>query len=365
MEATGANASVLVDKFILDRGFMNKSANNPGDEYIDFIDVLAFIWKAKVWVLTGLLLGIACASLVIALKKPPVFISTVPVSLEFSSGLNSGEIVSKFSPLVTSHEIRSVFAEKGLLIDGQVPVKLVLLPSGNKLEVMTRDGEPSGARALFVAETFTKVAREMNRKIEDFRRLAKASAQEPAIETDAQVRFTLLAALQAKEESRFRLRLFELEAKLFKKFGSKPIVFSSDEANILGDSVLKLVGFLGDRLPDSERSEILSERDNIVASINSVQAKYEEPLRILKESMQTLSQDLIRTVNLDADKVTVIVPDELAFKGLVVTGSHERFESKRTLYLALGLLFGGMIGLIGYGLKEFFIANRDRVIAIF
>jgi hypothetical protein len=61
----------------------------------------------------------------------------------------------------------------------------------------------------------------------------------------------------------------------------------------------------------------------------------------------------------------VLVADEGAYKATVAIGSHERYESKRALFVVLGVLLGGLLGLMTYGVVIFVRENSTRVRQIF
>jgi hypothetical protein len=88
-------------------------------------------------------------------------------------------------------------------------------------------------------------------------------------------------------------------------------------------------------------------------------------VRDLTAGLTVLSASLINNVTGEAGLYPVIVVDDVAYRASVAAGTHERYESKRAPFWALGAILGGMMGLMGYGLNLFIGANRERIRQVF
>jgi hypothetical protein len=82
-------------------------------------------------------------------------------------------------------------------------------------------------------------------------------------------------------------------------------------------------------------------------------------------AMASLSGEILKAASGDVGLVPVVVVDKAAFAGAVAAGTHERYESKRALFLALGVILGGMLGLMAFGVRIFIAENRERIQKIF
>ena len=335
----------------------NKPA--PQDDYIDIIDVLGFLWRAKVYVIVGVVLMVAAAIGVVISKKPPVFISTVPVTLEVAGGISSDQISAKFGSLLGRADIIKDLNAAGVgFVGGKAPFRLVNTLGVMTLEVSSLSTDSSGERALKAVQALTAAAEKLNKTQTDASADVTASKKSTS---DLEEKFRQVVAAQVAEEAPFRAKLFALEARLAQKSGRNPTPATFVKGTSTGDDVMRLFGAAESKLTDLEKTEIIQEYADLVGSIKAIEAKYEEPLLQLAKAMEASSgllSDVVRGY-------PVLVANEGAYRASVAIGVHERYESKRALFVVLGVLLGGLLGLMTYGLVIFMRQNSARLRQIF
>jgi hypothetical protein len=341
----------------------NPNSNNvpkaPEDDYIDIIDVLGFLWRAKVFVIIGILVMTLLSVGVVNAKKPPVFVTTLPVSLEVAGGITPDQITANFNGLMTRPDIQKALRSADVgFVGGKPPFKLVSSAGETSLEFSSLSSDPGGERALNAVRALTDAARKLNQTQED---ASSAVAPEKKASSDLEDTFRKLVALQVSEEAPYRSRLFALEANLAQKTSIRPIPATFVKGTSLGDDVFRLLGAADSKLTDSEKAEIIKEYSELAGAIRVIEAKYEAPLNQLTSALSGASGVLADLVK----GYPVIVVDEAAFKASVSIGAHERYESKRGLFLVLGVMLGGLFGLISYGASQFLVANKERLKAAF
>ena len=338
-------------------------SHSPEDEYIDIIDVLAFLWRAKVFVITGILLGLVGAIAVTEAKKPAVYVTNMPVSLEVAGGITGDGIVAKFNGLLGRTEVRVAMQSAGVSnIGGKLPFKLKNDSAGVSLEVSSLVADTAGDKALAAAKALATAARDLNKKMSEAASLAPLSK---ASKSDLEVQFARLASAQALEEAPVRAKLFAMESRLAQKSGIKPTPAAVVNGTAIGDDVLRLLGAADGKLSAAERDAVIFEYSQLVGTIKALQAKYEQPLAEMTSALASLSAGLIKSATGEGDSYPVIAVNEAAYKASVAAGTHECYESKRLLFAILGIMLGGMLGLMAYGMSRFFAENRDRIRAIF
>lgn len=329
------------------------------DDYIDIIDVLGFLWRAKVFVIIGILVMTLLAVGVVNAKKPPVYITSVPVSFEVAGGITPDQITANFNGLMARADIqKALHAANVGFVGGKPPFKLVSSAGEISLEFSSLSSDPGGERALSAVKALTEASRKLNQTQED---ASFAVAPEKKASSDLEDTFRKLVVLQVSEEAPYRSRLFALEAKLAQKAGIRPIPATFVKGTSLGDDVFRLLGAADSKLTDSEKSEIIKEYSELAGAIRVIEAKYEAPLTQLTSALSGASGVLADLVK----GYPVVLADEAAFKASVSIGAHERYESKRGLFLVLGMMLGGIFGLMTYGVVQFAKDNSSRLRKIF
>ena len=333
------------------------------------IDVIGFLWRAKLWVIIGILLGVTGAVITVYAKKPPAYVTSFPITLEVTRSLSTEGIITKFNDFIERTDTRAALSGVEP-VGGKMPFKLNAVGNVLTLEVSRLSSDPSGEDAMKTADLLTNIARELNNKI-----IAAANGVEPNVTTSAPgqdlgEQFAKVAAMAASEEAPLRAKLFALESRLAQKSGIKPqpsmtVNTAVSAGTSLGDDVLRLVGSLDGKLSPAERTAVMHEYSDLVGQIRATQAKYVQPLTEMTTAMATLSPGIIKRATGDIGQVPVLVVDNLAYKASVAAGTHERYESKRALFIVLGFILGGMLGLMAYGVRLFIAENRERIRKIF
>jgi hypothetical protein len=339
-------------------------------EFIELFDVAAFLWRARIFLLLGIVLGITTSAVLLDKKKPPAYVTSLAIRLETVGGINTEGVINNFSQFVERPELKTRLSDVEP-VGGRMPFKLVSTGNALTLEVASLHADASGARALKSAEGLTAAAREMNNKILEAANAVVNNSDGEKQGSGFESQFAKLAAMQASEEAPLRAKLFGLEARLARRSGLRPVpsvVVQPGAAGGgmgLGDDVMRLFGALDGKLSGSERDAVLSEYADIVGRIRAVQAKYAQPLTEITAAMAALSDGILKAASGDVGLVPVVVVDKAAFAGAVAAGTHERYESKRVLFLALGVILGGILGLMAYGFLVFITENRERIRSIF
>jgi hypothetical protein len=339
------------------------------DDHIDMIDVLGFLWRARIWVITGVTIGIVGLLVLVHSKKPSVYITSLPTTLEVVASLTTDGTVAKFSQFIDRPDIKAELPGVEL-IGGKMPFKLVSSGNSLALEVSRVSADPSGDAAIKAAEALTNAARSLNKKMTEAAKSAGSAISQTSQGADIESEFAKLAQMQASEEAPVKAKLFALEARLAQKSGAKPLPAmivnaSAVSGTSVGDDVLRLLGALDGKVTPAEQVAVIAEYSSLVGQIRAIQAKYVQPITEMTAGMVSLSSGIIKSATGDIGGVPVVVVDEAAFKASVAAGTHERYESKRALFIALGVILGGMLGLMAYGVRLFIAENRDRIQKIF
>ena len=329
------------------------------DDYIDIIDVLGFFWRAKVFVIIGILIMTLLAVGIVNAKKPPVYITTVPVNLEVAGGITPDQITQNFNTLTARSDVqKDIRAADVGFVGGKPPFKLTSSAGEMAVEFSSLASDPSGEKALSAVKTLTDSARKL-KKTQDEASSRTASSKQTS--SDLEEIFRKLVAAQISEEAPFRSRLFALEANLAQKTGMKPLPDTFVKGTSLGDDVFRLLGAAENKLTAAEKAQIVKDYSELAGAIKGIEAKYEDPLSQLTKALSGASGDLAEL----AKSHTVVVADETAFKASVSIGDHERYESKRGLFLVLGVMLGGLLGLMTFGAYTFIKTNKERLKAAF
>jgi hypothetical protein len=354
----------LTNESELEKKMTEKMVQDSGvDDYIDIIDVIGFIWRAKVFVLIGALIGAATVVGIINTKKPPVFKTLLPATFEVAGGVTADSNIAKFNELIGREEVQKSLELANVgFIAGRVPFKLS--NSGNQLtlEFASLTSDPLGERALKAAKSLAEASRAVNKKIDNS---AESASPKKSARSDLEIKFARLAEAQAREEAIPRVKLFTLEARLAQKSGMNPAPAAIVNGTALGDDVLRLLAGAEVKLTPDERQEILDEYAKLVGEIESIQSKFEQPTREMAAAMAGLSSSIINLAASDGDKFPVVTIDEAAFKSSVVAGSHEHYESKGLIFIIIGLTGGAILGLAMFGFARFARENAERLRRIF
>jgi uncharacterized protein involved in exopolysaccharide biosynthesis len=331
------------------------------DEYIDIIDVLGCLWKAKVFVIAGIVLVTATAVGLINSRKPPIFVSSLPVSLEVTGGIMPEAITAKFNSFIARTDVQGELRVKGVpFIGGKLPFKLKIKNDENlvMLEVSSLTPDVTGEKALEASKVLAEVARALNKKTIP---QSSASGSTPVTVSDGQLKFAQLAAAQALEEAPARTQLFRLESNLSQKSGLRPTPSTLFNGSSVGDDVLRLLAASEAKLTSTEKEQIIRDYAQLTGTIRAIQAKYEGPLKKMTAALDSSSGVLAGVEK----GYPVAVVDEAEYRSNVAIGVHERYENKKWLFIALGVILGALLGLMAYGSAIFFSANKERLKAIF
>jgi hypothetical protein len=331
-----------------------KNSKGIDDDYVDIIDVMVFLWRAKVFVFVGVLLFSGVALAYVNSRKPPVYVTDLPIRLAAAGGITPDAIITKFNGFIAGSRVQEALLSRGVgFVGGKPPFRLMKGENSFALEVNSLQPDPSGERALNWAKTLYEVTQDSNKKSADEGSAAKIKAPS----SDLEYKLAQLAGAQAAEEAPLRLELFSLEARLAQAAGSRPTPAAFFKGTSIGEDVLRLMAAAQSRITATEREKILSSYSDLIGKIKAVQAKYEWPLAELEKSL-ALAEGVLTSLGTGYPAAWV---DEVEYKSSVMAGSHQRFENKTWLFLLLGAVLGAVFGLMSYASLSFFRANLSRL----
>ena len=139
-------------------------------------------------------------------KKPPVFVSTIPVTIDVAGGITSDQIMAKFQSLLSRPDvIKDLHSADVGFVGGKPPYKLINKPGEVALEVSALSEDLSGEKALRAVKALTELSQRLNKTQSDASSEV-ASAKKPT--SDLEDKFKQVVASQIAEEAPFRVQLF-------------------------------------------------------------------------------------------------------------------------------------------------------------
>jgi hypothetical protein len=309
--------------------------------------------------ITGVVAGVVASLVTTNAKKPPVYVTMLPASLEVAGGISPDKVISKFNELIVRRDVQNALdvAHVGL-VAGRPPFKLKMESGDVNLEVTSLASDPSGLKALAAANALSDAAVALNKKMLG---AAFSSPKKKSEKSDLETKLAKLIETQSQEEALPRVKLYALESKLAQKSGMKPMPATIYKGSAIGDDVLRMFAGAEGKLSDQDKKDIISEYTKLVGEIRSIQVKYDQPINEIASAFAGLSASILKSATGEGDLFPVVVVDEPAFKSLVAAGTHERYESKKLLFLILGAMLGGMLGLMTFGVISFFRENSARL----
>ena len=366
------------------------STQTPEDEYIDMIDVLGFVWKARLAILLGMSIGLIGAWIISTKRKPPLYITTMAVNTEYLSSPSQEADITVFNNTVSlrvaanaiydqlskdpDSRIHAALESKGLTRetfiadqianDGPIPLRLIKGDREGSFAVESRFRNSDEGAVLTAA--LVRASREVLTKLNapSLKSNSNSVTTQAEKTLDATHPYQQVIKMRLAEEATPRTALFKLEARLVEKLG--PLAMSIPRGGS-PDQVMRLLGALlhTKKISDPDAQEVQAEREALVARLEMIEAKYDQATRDAEVSLKSLSADIILRATGTKDLIPIFTADAASLEQKLATSSIERYESKRGLFLALGVILGAMLGLMAYGMRLFLAENRDRMRAIF
>jgi len=336
------------------------SGKPDSGENIDIIDVFAFLWRSRVWVSVSVAVSLAVAALFLVFVRPPVYVTSVPVTFfEVSASDSLSAAAAKFNAFAESTKFVSDVSSKGRFISGAL--KLASIEGLPVIEIRSDTRDSSGERARELMALITSQTKEYNRElIGRSASSAEVSGPAQAAGFGVEMGFAALVSRQTLEEAPIKLQIFSLESKLAKSLDSRSV----DPAG-LDDRVLRLLASAGSKIAEAERIRVVHEYAQLIGRLESIKVKYEKSLKVKADGLQSVSHSLVTGFDDSSGKIPVFAINEGIFRSNVLLGTHERYESKRLVTLSAGLVFGGLVGLVLYGVKLFLLENMERLKFLF
>ena len=333
-------------------------------DYIDLVDVVGFLWRGRIWILSSIILGMLGAAAMAVIKFQPTYYTSVPL---IKGSDSPGAAAAELSRVIEAPKIKATMMDRYVAhsagefnVDGNFPLKITSSATNLDLEISAKSQDATGLRALGIAHDLNLSLIELKKSQNE--RLSKHASAEafPIGNGELETAFTKLVALQNSEESPHRVKLFALEATLSQRAGVRPTPSTFVLGTSIGDDVLRLLGALDGKMSREEQMKILVEYGQITGAIRAIQAKYDQPIKELSARFAQVSAEIIASVPVPIP-IPIPVVDEAAFKSAVAAGTHERKETKQPFVLAVGVILGALFGIVGFGIKVFIGDNRERL----
>ena len=371
-------------------------------DYFDLIDIFAFVWKARFYILACALIGFTSGRFVADKTNPPVYVTSVPVKLDrIASPANTpGEEklnhfitereLSAFNELVSDSkaageiydhlekiaddEVRSALVANDLsrtkFIGYQlagldiVPIRLFRGPSPDQFVVQSRFKISDSKGALASA-----IVRATSQMVENFnRRMAKQNKSFSPTMTpknlDETHLYRQIMKMRLTEEFAPFSALYKLEESLAARLGAGSASFprSGD-----GDHIIRFIGLLisKSKMSENEAKEIREERATLIGEIDLIRTKYSMVLRDAEIPIREMSLSILQQAIGGKSALPTLLVDEEALKQKIAASTLEQYQAKRALFSVLGLVLGSILGVLVSSLKRYIYENRKRILAIF
>lgn len=334
-------------------------------EYVDLIDVIARIWKSKVWMITGALLGLTTAA-VVGSNKPLTLVTTIlPVTIDLPGPHTQERILTEFNHLINRQDFQKLFAEnlgeekKSLLLDEKSPFQLGSSFGLYYLEIRQYRADSDGAMQFKIGRALAETSRKINDRLAKEPKHEQELLHTPA-NTDIEATFASLASSQAEEDAPVRMELYLLEKKLIEKLGIQSSSAPKLSTAIAPETgILNLLATSGKKLSKAERIQFIKQYSALVGQLKSNDIVYQAAFRDLSDDLLTISRRLIEHATHATGNVLVISIDENAYRTSILTGKHLRVENKKPIFYTFSVIFGGLLGFTIYAAKLYFQKNRE------
>jgi len=340
------------------------TSSESATDFFDVIDVISWCWQAKLWIVSTMIIGLVSGLTWSYFRRPPQFVTNVPVQIETGKSLSPESLEAKFNELLGTKDARSgfesIFSAKMLTSPA---IRLFANNTGSYIEIRSLTSDPTGELAFNATNLLHSVAKNLNQKIHQDHKSTHSPDARPT--SPDEQRLANLIAAQILEEAPIKERIFAIESKLAEQAGPRAIPVARIQFNVVGDDVLRLLGILGAKIPPNERDKIVDEFAALSGKIRAIQAKYEKPLRDLTAGLNALSQSLIDNSSGESSLYPVVMLQEDSYRAAVTGKTHERSENKVKLYSMLGVMIGAVLGMVGFAIKNYLANNLNRLRRIF
>lgn len=369
---------------------MPNDASHPradnGD--IDLVEIIALAWRGKLWILSGIVLGVTTALSVLQVKNPPVYVLKLPVLLEGGDAVLNKDFINDFnrSPAdfygslsqhaaelvkqLNDHGMnidRFTRRQDGALGDRHVPYKLIETggPGSNSFTLELRLPLPSTAVSpdnLALATTASLMNAVTRRRNSDAAAAQlNASASNPPLTPAEQLR--QLELQRFSEWMTIRLQVEGLIADLGRRL--KGLGMTAPAGLSREESLLWLLGAFAahSQIPDPEKAQVNEKFTALRAALSSIKLRFENPLHDAELKLQEhFDQANLQASLVPLDKINlrVVAPSNPSQPGTLLETSWTK-ESKQPFFGSVGVVVGALAGFTGYLIATFFIRHWRRL----
>lgn len=364
------------------------------EEYIDLVDVVRFLWRSRNYILLGILCGVLFATYINVYKFPPRYYFRIPVSVDTAGAMDLATVKSRFNDLVSTPSVAErIFDELEKNSDPAVMETLkklnwtrqtfVALQSGsgggNLTPLRIETGETKGSYVVestrLSPELGVELARAMTAAVKEVfldqnRRMKENFVQKSPKEiqnNSAPSRAYVDVAKSLEiEKSPARMRLFAIEDRLVKKWGPS-IHLSKVVRTGERDQIERLLAALvnAGKVRMSEAVQILEERAELIGIMNMVDAKYSQALKDAKEPLNLTVLQIRDATGGNLGLLPIVEVDEPLLQERIQSGTVQNYESKSSYFYSVGVILGGVLGMVVFGMNLFVSQNRDRLRDVF
>lgn len=354
-------------------------------DYIDLVEVILFVWKARLFILLGAILGIALGWIAAEIKAPKLFITSLPLVWGGEIPTIADSYIANFNRVVTDPGVAGeVFTALEADTDPRIKPLLDSVGLDRQTFLRLQSGKQGGnfipLRLMrdgpLVLETrFTK-SRDVNAELSmafaraiqsvmDARWEKIGGKSPPLVKDPGQkksemsryiARYEDVARLRAAELDPIKIQMYAIESRLAQKLKS-PLnkIVRNDE------NVLWLLGALlnsgGISAPEAE--EVAGKYALLAAKLAVASARHQ---LLFKDANDVMSQVLSRTdQSLSLELLPMIKVDVPAMQAQLKSGALERSESRIWVFTLVGAALGGLAALICYAFSGFVLQTRDRI----
>jgi hypothetical protein len=343
---------------------------NHEKEYIELSEVFTFILRARFWWITGAILLGVLGYCYASLRKPLIYVASVPYTLEmapasdnydisrrFNEALQSSDVVSKISDRILKSGVKpemdvNTFSARQQAGGDQrlIPLKLTVRDTNLVYQWTTTSLNGFKEDARIYATEAAGVLREINKDKID--RLPKDDQLLDGVTTDPVL--LKLMMMEALEEVQIRRELNAIRSRYkLDSFGKAQFSGGDTEGiDYLNDLALGL-----DRIPSGVRQEVTNQLTSSVGRLRAIRIKYAQAVNGLQSNIARMGSSLIARVEPPSDLLPILVVDPSLYGATEI-----KVNNVTPFFTALGLIVGGLMGVAGFVLTTWWITNRDKIL---
>ena len=333
-------------------------ADRPS-EYIDLVDIIAWFWKSKIWVLAGFCFGLVVAGIVTINRPLSFLVTNLPL---VTTPHTPEDVMGRFNEFLLRKDFQNLFLanldeqnRKSILLDGVNPIQLMQLNDTYVLAIRQQEADSTGTKQVEIFNALMKAVRQLSEQP------TKKQPLTGSTHAEAEARFVTLTSAQAEEMAALRIQLFALENKITQKTGIQSSALMSGPTSMpLEETILKQIALSTGKLSDGERTQFVKTYSTIMGGIKKTHLKYEAPIRDLAATVVALSKQL-STQEAWGEDTPILSLDENAYKVALMKNTLIHTESKKAAFYAFSSILGALAGCMAYAIRCYLLENRKRL----